>query len=78
MEVPHGHSTAAKRLPFIDGSKSGIQPIKFHDDKSKAPASFLFSLGPGLFQPFHLSSTFSASEAHPFFRPYSLRYQRER
>jgi hypothetical protein len=33
------------RLQAIEASMTLIRPIKFDDDKSKAPASFLFSLG---------------------------------
>jgi hypothetical protein len=33
------------RLKAIKASMTLIRPIKFDDDKSKAPASFLFSLG---------------------------------
>jgi hypothetical protein len=37
--------------------------------KSKAPASFSFLAGAWLdLEPFHLDSTFAASESHPFSR----------
>jgi hypothetical protein len=43
--------------------------MKFGDDKSKAPASFLFLAGAWLnLEPFHLDSTSAASESHPFSR----------
>jgi hypothetical protein len=46
-----------------------IRPIKFGDDKSKAPASLFSLAGAWLdLQPFHLDSTFAASESHSFSR----------
>jgi hypothetical protein len=43
--------------------------MKFGDDKSKAPASFLFLAGAWLnLEPFRLNSTSAASESRPFSR----------
>jgi hypothetical protein len=43
--------------------------MKFGDDKSKAPASFLFLAGAWLyFEPFRLDSTSAANESHTFSR----------
>jgi hypothetical protein len=46
-----------------------IRPMKFCDDKSKAPASFLFLAGAWLIlEPFRLESTPAANESHTFSR----------
>src|SRR5215831_5329388 len=46
-----------------------IRPMKFGDDKSKAPASFLFLAGAWLIlEPFRLDSTSAASDSHTFSR----------
>ena len=43
--------------------------MKFGDDKSKAPASFLFLAGAWLnLEPLRLDSTSAVSESHPFSR----------
>jgi hypothetical protein len=43
------------RLQAIKALMTLIRPIKFDDDKSKAPASFLFSLGPWLISSLFIS-----------------------
>jgi hypothetical protein len=44
-----------------------IRPIKFGNDKSKAPAS-IFLAGAWLLSNLYLDSTFAASESRPFIR----------
>jgi len=55
------------RLKAVKASIMLIRPMKFGDDKSKAPASFLFLAGAWLnFEPFRLDSTSAASESYTF------------
>jgi hypothetical protein len=53
----------------VKASTTLIRPMKFGDDKSKAPASFLFLAGAWLnLEPFRLDSTSAANESHTFSR----------
>src|SRR5262252_4765383 len=57
------------RLQADKASTTLIRPMKFGDDKSKAPASFLFLAGAWLnLEPFRLDSTSAVSESHTFSR----------
>jgi hypothetical protein len=52
---------------LVLASTTLISSMKFGDDKSKAPASFLFLAGAWLnLEPFRLDSTSAASESHTF------------